>query len=299
MSCVKSQLFKIDEFAKLVHPRDGHLKIFAMIEAYLDESGIHQGAAYCTIAGYFGQQAAMRRLEREWKNVLKRYQFDMADFHAKDLVKSPKHGQMIKDLSRAIASCRSIYPVNFGIVVEDFNSFNLEQKKFFTGATFRRGKLVTTGCPSKPYFVPFQMCCGRITQHTPSDARAHFFFGLDRNFYEYAAALFKQAKISDSPSDFLVKARLGDAVFPLAKETPQLQAADLLVHLSYIHMLENIERTDWPVAPTGNLRLCMKNQQHINDAGFQTKEHLINTLEKLKARNGGTLPGSMDYTASV
>lgn len=50
----KSQHCKINDLSDLVHPRDGHRKIFAMIDAYLDESGIHDKAAICVIAGYFG-----------------------------------------------------------------------------------------------------------------------------------------------------------------------------------------------------------------------------------------------------
>ena len=51
-----------------------------------------------------------------------------------------------------------IYPVNFGIIVDDFNSFTEIQRRFLTGATLQAGNLVTSGNPKKPYFLPFQHC---------------------------------------------------------------------------------------------------------------------------------------------
>jgi hypothetical protein len=63
MSRQRSQArYKIDEIAAFVHPRDGHPKLFIMLEAYLDESGIHDGAPVCIVAGYFGDQSQMKKL---------------------------------------------------------------------------------------------------------------------------------------------------------------------------------------------------------------------------------------------
>ncbi|MGD0793495.1 MAG: hypothetical protein ABR920_17135 [Terriglobales bacterium] len=49
-----------------------------MIDAYLDESGVHDGAAMCVIAGYFGGNGQFRRFERDWKKVLSRFRFKIA-----------------------------------------------------------------------------------------------------------------------------------------------------------------------------------------------------------------------------
>jgi hypothetical protein len=87
----------------------------------------------------------------------------------------------------------------------------------------------TGGCPGKPYFVPFQRCLMRICDYTKDGTRVHFFFGLDRPFAGYAESLYKRIKLSESLS---WKLQLGDPSFPLAKETPALQAADFLVNLT-------------------------------------------------------------------
>jgi hypothetical protein len=89
--------YKIDELALIVHPRNPHRKIFVMLEAYLDESGIHDGAKVCMVAGYFGGRSQLRKLERKWKSVLEDFAFPMKDFHAKELVDSRKHQPMLME----------------------------------------------------------------------------------------------------------------------------------------------------------------------------------------------------------
>ena len=41
-----------------------------MLEAYMDESGIHDGAHACVITGYWGHERRWRRFEDEWKKIL-------------------------------------------------------------------------------------------------------------------------------------------------------------------------------------------------------------------------------------
>ena len=184
----KSQDSKIDEIVKLVHPRDGHKKVLAMIDAYLDESGIHEGAKVCVIAGYFGGPGQMKRFEKPWKQTLDHYSFPMREFHAKDLVKCPKHKPMLESLAKVIGEQPKVYPVAFGLVVNDFYSFSLAERRFLTGATIgnESGKLLTSGCPSKPYFCPFQSILKIVTGYAPVGGKAHFSFGLGRPFAEYA-----------------------------------------------------------------------------------------------------------------
>jgi len=260
-----------------------------MFEAYLDESGIHDSAAICVIAGYFGDRAQLRMLEHHWKAVLKRFKFPMCDFHAKDLVKTAKHQPMLKALAVTIGKQRKVHPVIYGIVVDDFNSFSLKQRRWFTGATLNEthGKLVTSGCPSKPYFVPFQNCLHRVTDYAPVGQKAHFFFGLDRPFAEYATSLFAQIKKVSYPlSQWNTKDRLGDPSFPLASDTAQLQAADLLVHLSYQHMLERYEAGNWDVVPSGLLSNCLRNTRSRLDHAFQVKHQLQEILNMTYPRAG-------------
>jgi hypothetical protein len=258
-------------------------QVLAMLEAYFDESGIHENAAICVIAGYFGYANHWRAQEKKWRKVLADFSFPLEDVHATELVSSHRHQPMLKKLAEAIAKS-SIYPISAGIVVDDFYSFSEKQRKWMTGATLdeKTRKLRTSGSPNRPYYTPFQLCLKKITDYTRPGRKANFFFGLDRPMAKYAKVMFTQIKTEKfwPESDWATKRRLGDPAFPLAKETPQLQAADLFVHLVYQHMLERHNARNWNVNPRGLLATCLRNKRSNSDHFFQNKACLQGTLEK-------------------
>jgi hypothetical protein len=61
-----------------------------MLHAYLDESGIHDGAAVCVIAGYFGGSGQWRNVEADWRDMLADFNIPMEEFHAKDIFPKAK-----------------------------------------------------------------------------------------------------------------------------------------------------------------------------------------------------------------
>lgn len=264
-----------------------------MLDAYLDESGIHNGAKVCVIAGYFGGPGQMKRFEKAWRATLDRYSFPMKDFHAKDLIKSPKRRPMLESLARVAGEQPKIYPVAYGIVVDDFYRFSLDERKFMTGAVLneKTGKLVTSGCPNKPYFCPFQNIIKIVTGYAPIGGKAHFSFGLGRPFAEYALQLFKQmykdAEIEKPFNTWHSRDRLGEPFFPLAEETAPLQAADLLVHLLYLHMGEAIQRGeagDFSFSPSNLALSCMANaRDRASDLVYQDWKCLQALISKAKS----------------
>src|SRR5713226_7946562 len=131
-------------------PRDGPPKVIVMLEAYLDESGIHDGATVCIIAGYFGRRNAWRKLEASWRETLNEFGVPLEDFHAKDMVKAVRQGPLIEKLANCIAK-QALFPVSAGIVVGDFKSRSEAERRWFTGASARTNP---TGAPNKPYFTP-------------------------------------------------------------------------------------------------------------------------------------------------
>lgn len=227
-------------------------------------------------------------LEHEWPKALSKFGFQLGDFHAKDFVGRPQRKQLLKALSHVISKHAKINPVSFGVVVDDFKSFSLPQRKFLTGATLKRKKLVTTGCPNKPYFVPFQLCIKRVTDYAPVGGKAHFFFGLDRPFAGYATSLFAQVKNNlVAGSDWKSKDRLGDPAFPLASETPQLQAADLLVHLTYQYLLDRLAAGGAVISHLSPLFAeCLRNKRAVDDHAFQDKRCMQQTLLLAKQKAG-------------
>ena len=135
----------------------------------------------------------------------------------------------------------ALTPVGYGIVVKDFLDRSLDSRKWFTGAKFRTsdGKALTSGCPTKSYYVPFQWCVLNPAKVSRNKAveKIHFFAGLDRTFYRYASVLYKHL-LSDPRLPASFTAILGQISFPLAKDTLGIQAADLFVNRFYQHMIQ-------------------------------------------------------------
>ena len=226
-----------------------------MIYAYLDETGIHEGARFCIIAGYFGGPGQWKKFGSAWNRSLSSFGVEPAQFHALDLLQrrkaffgwdKKKQSELLGKLTSTIASYR-VYPVSVALIVADFDELTLTQRKFFTGATMQDGRLVTSGCPNRPYFVPFQYCVKRIVSYAEVGGRADFFFGLDRPFAKSAQNLLELIKRSEQPDE--TRSRLGNIDFPLAKQTPGLQAADLLAYLTADHMIQHSAGPGVPGAP--------------------------------------------------
>jgi hypothetical protein len=287
--CPESQ-YAISELAGLVHPRDGHKKIFMAIEGYLDESGIHEGSLMCVVAGYFGGHGKWKRFETDWRRVLDAFDVPLQEFHAKHLFPKPRgwfqhhwNGDpvaLLNALADTIVNHPKIAPIAVGIIVEDFNSFPIEARRYFTGATMRDGEVIDDGCPSKWYFVPFQWCVVRVCEYAPVGGKAHFFFGIDRPFYGYASKLFEQ--MENGPRRGRVdkwKDRLGMPSAPKAKETPQLQAADFLANLTYHHMLDAGDKLG-TIGPPPLLAKCIENRRSPQDFFFMTKANLQDSFTK-------------------
>lgn len=85
----------------------------------------------------------------------------------------------------------------------------------------------------------------------------------------------------ETPLEVNCKERLGDLASPLAKDTPQLQAADLLVHLTYQFMLERQKAGSWDVPPEGILGACVRNAKGgVGDFIFLDKRCLQAGLDQ-------------------
>jgi hypothetical protein len=282
------QRLTINELVRVIHPRQPHPKILAMLEAYLDDSGIHDGATICVIAGYFGRPGAWEKFEIRWRKILASAGVPLEKFHALDLIEHrkfffgmdrKKHQKLITDLCRAVATFR-IYPIAHGVILADFKTLSDPQKRFFTGATIddnrKPGKLISSGNPDKPYFMPFLHCVRRVIEHTADGSKAHFYFGLDRSFFRYAVEMFKMIKNRpDKPHN----AKLGNAHLPQFKETPQLQAADLLCYLTYKHMQDRHAANDWNVMPAEPLHTLLSNMRDLKDLIFFNHETIAESLQ--------------------
>jgi hypothetical protein len=261
-----------------------------MIDAYLDETGIHDGAPMCFISGFFGRREEWKKVDDSWRLVLDKYNVPLDKFHALEVVKRRKlfmnwegqaHSQFMNELAGAVTEF-SVYPVSFGIVNDDFYSFSENQRRFLTGMEVTpNGRFEGTGNPNKPYFTPFMHIVRQVASYAPASRHAHFFFGLDRPFHGYAQEIFNILKSSPNRNNF--RDRLGDLSAPNAKETPQLQAADFLTYLTYDHARDCLKAGDWHLRAVPALESLVRKARSLNDLVYYNNETMTAMLMKLPA----------------
>jgi hypothetical protein len=214
-----------------------------MIQGYMDETGIQAGANVCLIAGYFGGPGQWKKFGEAWTKIITKH--NVAEFHAKEFWAFNKDGERAASAYRgwsrdkadsfleelvAVITSHKVHPVSSTIVVESFNRLSHNQRRFLTGGKLVNGKFKTSGCPSKPYFVPFQLCVVDIADNAAVGGKAHYAFDLNKEFKGYATDLFSLVK---GLEDLKVRDRIGGVKFPTGLEAVQLQAADLLCYRSY------------------------------------------------------------------
>jgi hypothetical protein len=171
-------------------------------------------------------------------------------------------------LAKVIADS-GLRPVSCSMFTSDFYKLSEKERRFVTGATWNGKKFLTTGCPNKPYFVLFTECLKVVTGYTTMGQRAHFFCGVDSPAAGYATEVFAAYRARHSSEK-----KLGTIAFPLASETPHLQAADLFSHLGYQHMLERKQTRDFTTMPSQPIQVMLRNRKSDGDTLFRSEKVL-------------------------
>ena len=140
---------------------------------------------------------------------------DHADLFLENLLCSVEHSE--------------VRPFGSAIVVNEWKRFPIEHRKWLTGAVWNGHRFKTSGCPNKPYFVPFQLSVIEAARF--NEAIVHHFFGLDKSFSGHANQMYKEIKKLKTLPE---RDKLGNISFPLSRDIAGLQAADLL-HRFYRH----------------------------------------------------------------
>jgi hypothetical protein len=230
----------------LVHPRDSHPKVLVMLEGYFDETGIHDGADICIVAGYYAARPQWKKYEVAWKRILRRE--GIKEFHAKVFFGPAPQGSeyygwstarrkwYISDLLEAITD-NELHAIGAGVMLADWNRLDLKQRRYLTGAEYSPAlnKFKSSGCPTKPYFLPFQDCILKVIKHCKRGEKAHFFFDLNKQFSGYSVDLYALIKKHQTTFPFQSDS-LGTLSLPTGLEAVHLQAADLFCYLLKQHM---------------------------------------------------------------
>ena len=242
--------------------------------AFIDESGIHEGARCCILAGYVGSLRQWRWFENRWERALRRIPGKPKVFHAKDFFggSSPyreltraQREQLIDELVNAIESL-NLNP--FGALVDTaaFNALTYGERCLITGGGFDGQKFRTSGAPLRPYFVGFQHCVIEAARKAKPGMKVAYVFEEQRAFANLALQLFQILKFVLEPSD---RESINGCAFFRKEDAPPLQAADLLANCWYRYVSQN-DTLD-PLRRRAMRRLTLKapGLRHYNAEGFE------------------------------
>lgn len=243
------------------------------MRAYFDESGIHDDAEICAIAGYFGHEKSWTIFERRWLAILK--EFGVPEYHARRFWARDGSGDRVgmyagwsnlkarrfyNRLLEAIVRCR-IYPVGAAVVRKEWESLSQNERRYLTGGQLKNGRFITSGAPKKKYFLPFLQVVSHVANYCQRGETADFFFGLDRSFSGYALNYYRQIQGLKRPYSL----HMGAIGFPRSIRTPPLQAADLLSYEAYRYSLKRLRHGQVPLRPKSDLNLALSRLKDVND----------------------------------
>lgn len=220
-----------------------HLMAVLELYAYADESGIQKAPPYCVVAGYIASARSWETFRGVWKSVLNKY--GVEEFHAKEFFgRNPSGHSPYAHFSRAKATAfiseivsvvnrHRIYPMGGMVDVKAFNNFTLGERKFLTGAYRKGNALFGPSSPNQPYYIPFRWFIQMALDKTPMGAKIHFVFDQQGERAGLSLQIFDTIKKLEYLKD---NGRLGDMIFADSKEKAEVQAADMISHLSYVYM---------------------------------------------------------------
>jgi len=208
---------------------------------FFDESGIQEGSQSCVVAGYMGSVRQCLLFDEGWRRELGK--FDLPEFHAKRFFS--RHArpfcdwpptqrlELLQGLLNVI-NLHRVTPIGAVIDVLEFQRRTLAERRFFTGGLIARGRKrwLTTGAPSRPYFLAFQSCIAQALHCAKTGKVVHFVFDQQDTFAPLALQVFNEARVLLTADD---SKKMGGCVFLSRKEAPPLQAADLLAHCWYAY----------------------------------------------------------------
>lgn len=210
-------------------------------KALFDESGIHDRAPICVIAGYVGTMNEWKRFEALWGPYA-----NEPGFHAKRFFASDPAGRRVppydewsdeiaqRYLRRLLDSITSLklYPVGTLVDVRAFRQYSQDERRFLTGGYMKTlGKWVHSGAPTKPYYVAFWKAVESSLERVErNDWEIHFVFDRQHQFAPLALRLYSRLKNELDPS---YSNRMGSIVFESRDKAIGLQAADLLAYCWY------------------------------------------------------------------
>jgi hypothetical protein len=212
----------------------------------MDESGLGKQVSdvICCIAGFQGRNPLWISFEEEWARTLEQYGID--EFHAKEFWARDASGGLvgkyrgwtfdhansfISDLVRIIQR-HKLYMLAAVVNLADFFSYDIEERRFLTGATFdvAKWRFITTGKPSTAYFVALNAVVMQGVKRSAEGRQlCHFIFDEQDQYASLAKD--RIAQLRNSSRGKGIREYLGDAGYFPSRRVRALQSADLAAHL--------------------------------------------------------------------
>jgi len=205
----------------------------------MDDSGTHDEAAHCLVAGYWGGSREWKGFEREWKIVLESE--GIKEFHANEFwprfkgIRLPpyvgwsdaRHAAFVDRLLTIIQK-HKIFPFGCGVVVSDLRKQPEHYRKVFAGYDHKE---IVKEKALKSIYLPLQVAIFQAARYCHRDVRMNFVFDDDRKTVARVSHCFAQLKkeTKDNPD----VDNLGELTFADSCIAVPLQAADLLAYELY------------------------------------------------------------------
>jgi len=219
-----------------------------MLQAYMDDSGSHDGARVCTLAGYFGGWRRWMEFELAWGKVLLAY--NVEEFHARRFWGRDKQGyrldeykswddkkakRFLGELLTIIESSKEIHPFASGVVASEWEQQTLSDRRMFTGASPRR----PSGKPSKSIFLALQRCVICVARYCKPGIKANYFIDSNKQLDAWATICFYEMKERYKQDNDDICLSMGTLTPDDSKTALPLQAADLLAYEARLYA-ENV-----------------------------------------------------------
>jgi hypothetical protein len=221
----------LSQIAYFIHPRNSKWRTIAVLEAYFDESGSHEGSRVFAVGGIVARLEQMKLLAEAWKYMLGKNK--ISEFHSADLesrrgiydgIGKERQQQIFKD-AISVMGTWSRTAIAGLVVIEDYEQAVPDWAK-------------QTAAFGNKYNFCFQMCLGSVMEWVehldeamPYGDRIAFMFDQRERGQEITSTSYSQIKKFRDVND-----RMGALVFDSRKRFLPLQAADLVAYETYKHL---------------------------------------------------------------
>lgn len=206
-----------------------------MLQAYVDDSGSHDGSHNMVLAGYWGRVHQWKKFEQAWKAVLDSEGID--EFHAKKFWpripgkgrvrpyhdwSDERHASFIDRLLAVIESSK-IYPFACGVVAAEWDNLEVEAKTILT--------VQEKQALQKPMLFAMMRIMFRVAKYCNQGKVVNFTFDECSSDKLKTAVMLRFAEVKRvfRDDDPLIE-RIGGLEFESSEKALPLQAADLLAY---------------------------------------------------------------------